>query len=327
MQIFAIVLSFALTVAAVAMLVPAVRRMLGVIRSGQPAPGRSDNPAGRTATMLKETFLHTRMLQWHWVGIMHWFVYAAFLFLSTAVLAAYFQLFKPDFAWPLIGHWYPYEWFSELIGLLSTVGIVFLIVYRQKHHPRSEGRRQPLLRLDLLAGLLRRGAGAARGLGDPLRPRAPSGSSTRRSGAPTTRSRPGSATRSTPSTSRRCDNLIYVIAAFKIALAMIWLMVIARNITMGIAWHRFTAWFNICFKREPDGTHRARRDEAADLRAARRSPSTTSTTSTRTRCSASARSRTSPGRASSTSPPAPSAAAASRSAPPGTPRSRSPPSS
>ena len=95
MQMFAIVVSFALTVAAVALLVPAVRRMLGVIRSGQPAPGRSDNPSGRAVTMLKETFLHTRMLQWHWVGIMHWFVYAAFLFLSTAVLAAYFQLFSP----------------------------------------------------------------------------------------------------------------------------------------------------------------------------------------------------------------------------------------
>ena len=35
---------------------------------------------------------------------------------------------------------------------------------------------------------------------------------------------------------------------------MIWLMVIARNITMGIAWHRFTAWFNIYFKREADGS-------------------------------------------------------------------------
>ena len=86
MQMFAIVVSFALTVAAVALLVPAVRRMLGVIRSGQPDTSRGENPGARAVTMLKETFLHTRMLQWHWVGIMHWFVYAAFLFLSTAVL-------------------------------------------------------------------------------------------------------------------------------------------------------------------------------------------------------------------------------------------------
>ena len=43
MQMFAIVVSFALTVAAVAMLVPAVRRMLSVIRASQPAPGRNDS--------------------------------------------------------------------------------------------------------------------------------------------------------------------------------------------------------------------------------------------------------------------------------------------
>ena len=252
MQIFAIVVSFALTVAAVAMLVPAVRRMLGVIRAGQPAAGRSDNPAGRTATMLKETFLHTRMLQWHWVGIMHWFVYMGFLLLSTAVLAAYFQLFKPDFAYPIIGHWYPFEWLMEVIGALSTIGIVFLIVYRQKHHPRSEGRRSRFFgsnfwqayfveALALLEGSailfvraaewrLDEEAGRAHypfssWLGDLLY----------------------------PSSVTSLENLIYVIATFKIALAMIWLMVIARNITMGIAWHRFTAWFNIWFKREPDG--------------------------------------------------------------------------
>ncbi|WP_457184530.1 heterodisulfide reductase-related iron-sulfur binding cluster [Nocardioides sp. P5_E3] len=253
MQIFAIVLSFALTVAAVAMLVPAVRRMLGVIRSGQPAPGRSDNPTGRTLTMLKETFLHTRMLQWHWVGIMHWFVYAAFLFLSTAVLAAYFQLFKPDFAWPLIGHWYPYEWFSELIGLLSTVGIVYLIIYRQKHHPRSEGRRSRFFgstfwqayfveALALLEGSAILFVRAAEWKLDE---------EVGRSHYPIS-SWIGDAIY--PVDESSLHNLIYFIAAFKIALAMIWLMVIARNITMGIAWHRFTAWFNIYFKREPDGS-------------------------------------------------------------------------
>jgi Fe-S oxidoreductase len=253
MQMFAIVVSFALTVAAVAMLVPAVRRMLGVIRSGQPAPGRSENPTGRALTMLKETFLHTRMLQWHWVGIMHWFVYAAFLFLSTAVLAAYFQLFEPSFAWPIIGHWYPYEWFSELIGLLSTVGIVYLIVYRQKHHPRSEGRRSRFFgstfwqayfveALALLEGsaILFVRAAEWRLDEDAGRSHYPIASWI------------GDAFY--PNDESSLHNLIYFIAAFKIALAMIWLMVIARNITMGIAWHRFTAWFNIYFKRESDGT-------------------------------------------------------------------------
>ncbi len=253
MQIFVIVVSLALTVAALALLVPAVRTMLGVIRTGQPAPGRSGNPVGRTVTMLKETVLHTRMLQWTVVGVMHWFVFAAFIFLSTAVLAAYFQLFKPDFAWPIVGHWYPFEWFSELIGLLSTVGIVFLIAYRQRHHPRTEGRKsrffgstmwqayfvEALALLEGSAILFVRAAEwkldeeggrshypIASWLGDALYPVSP-----------------GS-----------LENLIYFIAMFKIALAMVWLMVIARNLTMGIAWHRFTAWFNIFYKRESDGS-------------------------------------------------------------------------
>ena len=253
MQIFAIVVSFALTVAAVALLVPAVRRMLGVIRSGQADASRGENPSGRAVTMLKETFLHTRMLQWHWVGIMHWFVYAAFLFLSTAVLAAYFQLFKPDFAWPLIGHWYPYEWFSELIGLLSTVGIVYLIVYRQKHHPRSEGRRSRFFGSTFWQAYFVEALALLEG-GAILFVRAAEwklDEEVGRSHYPIA-SWIGDAIY--PSSEQSLDNLIYFIAAFKIALAMIWLMVIARNITMGIAWHRFTAWFNIYFKRESDGS-------------------------------------------------------------------------
>ena len=71
---------------------------------------------------------------------------------------------------------------------------------------------------------------------------------------------------------------------------------------------------------------RARRPRPAAAgdrrRRASRSTSPTSRTCPRTPCSARARSRTSPGRATSTSRPAPSAAAASPSARPGTPASR-----
>ncbi len=253
MQMFAIVVSFALTVAAVAMLVPAVRRMLGVIRSGQPAPGRTDNPTGRAVTMLKETFLHTRMLQWHWVGIMHWFVYAAFLLLSTAVLAAYFQLFKPDFAYPVIGHWYPFEWLMEVIGALSTVGIIFLIVYRQKHHPRSEGRNSRFFGSNFWQAYFVEALALLEG-GAILFVRAAEWRLDEEAGRAHYPFSSWLGDALYPSSVGSLENLIYLIATFKIALAMIWLMVIARNITMGIAWHRFTAWFNIYFKRESDGS-------------------------------------------------------------------------
>ncbi|QYJ02963.1 4Fe-4S dicluster domain-containing protein [Nocardioides panacisoli] len=256
LQIFAIVVSFALTAVAVVLTANAVTSMLGVIRVGQPAR-RTDQPVQRTLTMLKETFLHTRMLQWTWVGIMHWFVYAAFLFLSTAVLGAYFQLFDPEWVWPVFGHWYPYEWFAEFIGLLSSIGIIFLIIYRQKHHPRTEGRDSRFYGstqwqayfveyLALLEGgaiLFIRAAeynlGVAEGHTDvATRAHFPLASWL---------------AEIYPSSAGANEQIIYFIAMFKIALAMVWLMVIARNLTMGIAWHRFTAWFNIWFKREGDG--------------------------------------------------------------------------
>ena len=33
---------------------------------------------------------------------------------------------------------------------------------------------------------------------------------------------------------------------------MTWVIVIALNVTMGVAWHRFLAFFNIFFKRDPE---------------------------------------------------------------------------
>ena len=47
------------------------------------------------------------------------------------------------------------------------------------------------------------------------------------------------------------ENLIFAVAMVKIIISMTWLIVIARNVTMGVAWHRFTAWSNIWFKRSP----------------------------------------------------------------------------
>ena len=112
MQTIAIVVSLAFTAVAVVMTTLAVRRILATVRIGQPA-SRTENPGKRTVTLVKESLLHTRMLQWTFVGAMHWFVYAAFIILSAAVATGFVQLFNPDFALPLIGHFFLYEWISE----------------------------------------------------------------------------------------------------------------------------------------------------------------------------------------------------------------------
>ncbi|WP_341243150.1 (Fe-S)-binding protein, partial [uncultured Nocardioides sp.] len=262
MQTFAIVVSLAFTAVAVAMTVRAVRSIVGTVRVGTPI-SRNDNPGRRTVTLLKESMLHTRMLQWHWIGAMHWFVYAAFIVLSAAVATGYVQLFNPDFALPIIGHFFLFEWVSEGLGLLGTIGIIYLAVHRQLNHPRDKGRRsrffgsnqwqayfvEAFVLVESAAILFIRGAEYNLGQIDSAHPEDftafhfpisslvgealfPAGVAGNESALETT---------------------IVVIAMIKVVLAMIWLMVISSNLTMGVAWHRFTAWFNIFFKRESIG--------------------------------------------------------------------------
>ena len=139
MQIVAIVVSLAITAVAVVLAVLAVRSMLGVLRLGRPTVGRTDNPGLRWRTMLAETFGHTRMLQWRAVGVMHWFVFVGFLTLSSLVATAYGQVFSARFALPIIGHWIVFEWWADIFSWLTLIGIGYLIIVRQRHHPRARG--------------------------------------------------------------------------------------------------------------------------------------------------------------------------------------------
>ena len=256
LQTIVIAVSLALTVVTVYLVAQAVRSMVGVLRIGQPT-SRTDAPAKRTLTMLKETFGHTRMFQWRWVGVMHWFVYFGFLILASAVATGFVQLFKPSWQIWWIGHWFLFEWIQEGIGVLSTIGIVFLIVYRQLHKPQRLGRKsrffgsrfwqayfvEYMALLEGVAILFIRGAerkleilgGHADRAGAFHYPVAHFFSGLYGDGE------------------TAIKNAIWVIAFIKVASALVWLDVVATNLTMGIAWHRFTAWFNIWFKRESSG--------------------------------------------------------------------------
>jgi Fe-S oxidoreductase len=249
-QIVAIVVSLAITAVAVVFAVRAVRSMLGVIRLGRPTSARSDKPGARWRTMLAETFGHTRMLQWRAVGVMHWFVFVGFLTLSSLVATAYGQVFDPRFALPIVGHWIVFEWWADIFSWLTLIGIGYLIVVRQRHHPRSEGRWsrffgstfwqayfvEAVIAGVVICGLLLRGLEYALGEGTrwdfPL---------SWFLGAPFE-----------GLSDSIIENLIFALAMIKIVISMTWAIVIARNLTMGVAWHRFTAWWNIWFKRSPE---------------------------------------------------------------------------
>ena len=123
MQIFAIVVSLAITAVGVALFVKAIRHIIAVVRLGQPTASRTGNPRARTVTLLKESLGHTRMLQWTADGVGHWFVFIRVGLLFFTLLTAFGQLFDPHFALPLIGHFFLYEWITELITWAMLVAI------------------------------------------------------------------------------------------------------------------------------------------------------------------------------------------------------------
>jgi Fe-S oxidoreductase len=242
-QIAAATLAIIVTLGAIALVVRAVRGILSVVRLGQPDPERFDRKRARLATMLTETLGHTRMLRWTVVGAAHWFVMVGFGALLFTLIEAYGETFSPAFEIPVIGYWAGYGLIMELIAALTGVGIATLIVIRLLHLPTRSSRSrfagstfwQAYYVEYTIVGIvicifLIRGFKAARGqLPYPVW------------AAPISHGLghilPASA------------DAITITAIVKIIVSMAWFVVISFNLSMGIAWHRFAAFFNIFFKR------------------------------------------------------------------------------
>ena len=195
------------------------------------------------------------------VAIAHWFVMISFGVLFGTLVQATVQLFDPHFHLPLIGSFLPYEWLVELLAVTGFVGIIALMLIRQKNHPRSaigeEGRKSRFygstfwqayyveltifgvgLCITLLRGLeyaLLKGSGDDHGsfLHFPL---------TGALGELFTGLSEGT-----------LEAAIIAVALIKLIISYAWMITVSLNPTMGVAWHRFLAFFNIYFKRHADG--------------------------------------------------------------------------
>src|SRR3954454_15213330 len=243
MQTLAIVVSLAVTLVAVALFGKTIGHIVSVIKLGQPA-GRTDNPGKRTVTLAKETLGHTRMLQWSHIGILHWFVAFGFIGLFLSLVTAFGQLFDAHWVLPVIGHWFVFEWVTEFLTWTGLISIVGLIAIRLRNLPRGEKGRYSrffgsrawqayyveytILGVLICILLLR---GLEYELGEASRFHFPttffigglfSGLS-----------------------EHELENAIYLVAMVKILISFAWMITISLTATMGVAWHRFTAWPNI----------------------------------------------------------------------------------
>ena len=218
------------------------------LKLGAADPSRATPVLGRLKTLVKEFLGHTRMLKWGVIGVAHWFVMVGFGALVLTLVEALGDTFNPAFELPWVGHQAWWGLFVEFIASTTVLGIGYLIVVRQVNNPRRVGRlsrftgsstwqayfvEAVILSIGVLIFLIR-GWKAANGYLPYPQWAAPISLWL------------GNWLPSWPAA-------VSVAALFKVIISMIWAIVVSMNLSMGVAWHRFLAFFNIYFKREDSG--------------------------------------------------------------------------
>ena len=252
MQTAAIIVSLALTIVAFALIARAISHLVAVLRLGRPVTDRGSDGRARRSAVVTEALGHTRMLKWSIPGAAHWFVFVGFFLLFATLVEAYGEIFSATFRLPVLGRVAAYGWLIEAVTLLTLGGILVLIAIRQAARPGQIGLRsrftgsnkrhayfvEAVIVLIAVSVLALRGLRVAAG-------HLPS------SHAPVGRAISDAFFAGTDAGTLR--NAILAVATFKIAVSMLWFAVIALTPRMTIAWHRFTAFPNIYFKRNPHG--------------------------------------------------------------------------
>jgi Fe-S oxidoreductase len=111
-----------------------------LIRSGQPANGRTDNLGDRIKTQIVEVFGQTRLLRWSIPGLAHFFTMWGFFVLVTVYIEAYGTLFQPNFHIPLAGRWDALGFIQDFFALAVLAGISTFAAIRLMQEPKEYGR-------------------------------------------------------------------------------------------------------------------------------------------------------------------------------------------
>lgn len=122
----------------------AARRILflqGMIRSGQPAVGRTSHVGKRAELEGSQVLAQKKLLQWAIPGVAHVFAFWGFLVLGITVAEALGEVYIENFWFPVIGTWPIVLFLEDLFVILVFVGIVIFAIIRLLNNPAKEGRR------------------------------------------------------------------------------------------------------------------------------------------------------------------------------------------
>ena len=109
-------------------------------RSGQPAPGRTNDAPKRVQAEAVEVLGQRKLLKWTVPGVAHVFAFWGFLVLGLTILEVYGALFAADFAIPIIGRWPIVGFAEDLFAVLVLIGVVIFAILRLTNSPKQEGR-------------------------------------------------------------------------------------------------------------------------------------------------------------------------------------------
>ncbi len=102
------------------------------VSQGKPAPGRLRPFWGRLGGMLAAALTHREFKGRTAVKVAHWFVMISFPLLFLTLVTGYAQLRTPTWSLPLIGHFAPWEWLTEVFAWGGLIGIVVLMAVRSR---------------------------------------------------------------------------------------------------------------------------------------------------------------------------------------------------
>ena len=135
-----LVVGVLITLVALALAAWRANRLQQVIRSGQPAVGRTDDKGVRLQNELVEVLGQKKLLKWSPSGPAHFVTFWGFIILGLTIIEGFGALFDPNFHIPIVGTWPVIGFFEDLFGLLVLVALVVFAIIRIRRSPEKIGR-------------------------------------------------------------------------------------------------------------------------------------------------------------------------------------------